>query len=225
MSFREHEAIEVHGWDSASAPETSTFSASSTPCGTGAPRAAGHDTQAKPLLDHIWPHVPTLRKYLQRRLPSDDVDDALQDILVRIIRRSSGAAVQHPKCYLYQVAHACLIDRRRRETSRRQTRHCELSEDVHPVDDLSPLRILLAREEMQATEAVLGQLPERTRAILLAMRLEGSSLKSLAERYNISTSAVEKHITRAIKALSAIRRCERGPPRFSIGQISPGMPL
>lgn len=169
---------------------------------------AAPEPQVARLLEVIWPHVPALRKYLQRRLRADDVDDAVQDTLLRIIRRSAGGAVQHPKCYLFQVAHACVIDRRRREASRRAERHCELSEDLHPVDDLSPLRVLLAREEMREVEAILAQLPERTRAIIIAMRLEGSSLKGLAARYNISISAVEKHITRAIRALSLARRCE-----------------
>src|SRR3546814_9408278 len=73
---------------------------------------------------------------------------------------------------------------------------------------MSPLRILLAKDEVRAVETMLSQLPERTQEILVAIRVEGSSLKSLANRYNISTSAIEKHVTKAAKALSVVRRSD-----------------
>src|SRR3546814_5888484 len=73
---------------------------------------------------------------------------------------------------------------------------------------MSPLRILLAKDEVRAVETMLSQLPERTQEILVAIRVEGSSLKSLANRYNISTSAIEKHVPKAAKALSVVRRSD-----------------
>lgn len=163
---------------------------------------------APDLMEAFWPHLPLLRKYLRRRVPVADLDDILQDVLLSIIRRADAAAVAHPKCYLFQAAHAALIDRHRRRTTRRSDCHCQLDEPDHPIDDMSPLRILLAKDEVRAVEDTLNQLPERTQEILVAIRVEGSSLKSLASRYNISTSAIEKHVTKAAKALSVVRRSD-----------------
>ncbi|HEX7930050.1 MAG TPA: RNA polymerase sigma factor [Sphingomicrobium sp.] len=160
------------------------------------------------LVEAFWPHLPLLRKYLRRRVPAADLDDILQDVLLSIIRRADAAAVAHPKCYLFQVAQAALIDRHRRQTTRRSDCHCALDEPDHPVDEISPLRVLLAKDEVRAVESTLSQLPERTQEILVAIRIEGSSLKSLATRYNISTSAIEKHVTKAAKALSVVRRSD-----------------
>lgn len=160
------------------------------------------------LIDAFWPHLPLLRKYLRRRVPVSDLDDVLQDVLLSIVRRTDAAAVAHPKCYLFQAAQAALIDRHRRQATRRSDCHCQLDEPDHPVDEMSPLRILLAKDEVRAVEQTLSQLPERTQEILVAIRLEGSSLKSLASRYNISTSAIEKHVTKAAKALSVVRRSD-----------------
>ena len=160
------------------------------------------------LIETFWPHLPLLRKYLRRRVPAADLDDVLQDVLLNIIRRADAAAIAHPKCYLFQAAQAALIDRHRRQTTRRLDCHCQLEEPHHPVDDMSPLRILLAKDEVRAVEDTLNQLPERTQEILVAIRVEGSSLKSLASRYNISTSAIEKHVTKAAKALSVVRRSD-----------------
>ncbi|MBU0825354.1 MAG: sigma-70 family RNA polymerase sigma factor [Alphaproteobacteria bacterium] len=160
------------------------------------------------LIKTFWPHLPLLRKYLRRRVPAADLDDVLQDVFLNIIRRADAAAIAHPKCYLFQAAQAALIDRHRRQTTRRLDCHCQLEEPHHPVDDMSPLRILLAKDEIRAVEDTLNQLPERTQEILVAIRVEGSSLKSLASRYNISTSAIEKHVTKAAKALSVARRSD-----------------
>lgn len=160
---------------------------------------------APDLIEAFWPHLPLLRKYLRRRVPPADLDDVLQDVLLNIVRRADADAVAHPKCYLFQAAQAALIDRHRRQTTRRTDCHCQLDEPDHPVDEMSPLRILLAKDEVRAVEATLGRLPERTQKILVAIRIEGSSLKSLASRYNVSTSAIEKHVTKAAKALSLVR--------------------
>jgi len=163
---------------------------------------------APDLIEIFWPHVPLLRKYLRRRVPVSDLEDVLQDVLLSIVRRADAAAVAHPKCYLFQAAQAALVDRHRRQTTRRIACHCQLDEPDHPVDEISPLRILLARDDVRAVEEMLQQLPERTQEILVAIRIEGSSLKSLASRYNVSTSAIEKHVTKAAKALSVVRRSD-----------------
>ena len=168
--------------------------------------ARASDQAAPDLVEAFWPHLPLLRKYLGRRVPACDLDDVLQDVLLGIVRRADATAVAHPKCYLFRAAQAALIDRHRRQTTRRTDCHCTLDEPDHPVDDMSPLRILLAKDEVRAVEAALGRLPERTQKILVAIRIEGSSLKSLARQYNVSTSAIEKHVTRAAKALSLVRR-------------------
>lgn len=172
------------------------------------------DGSVPDLLERIWPLVPELRGFLLRRAPADEVEDIVQDILLRLCRRARCVRVEQPRSYLYQVANATIIDRHRREASRCAAFHCELSDAAHPVDELSPLRILLAREDVSAAEAVLGMLPERTREILIAMRLEDGSLKSLATRYAISTSAIERHVTRAMKILARHRAadCSRPTP-------------
>lgn len=157
------------------------------------------------LYPRIQPHLPDLKAFLARRVPFAEIEDVIQDVLLRVCRRTEGGPIEHPRSYLFQVANAAIVDRHRREVTRCASVHCELSDACHPLDELSPLRILLAREDVREAEETLEALPERTREILIAMRLEGWSLKSLAHRYEISTSAIEKHVTRAVKALARQR--------------------
>jgi len=155
------------------------------------------------LFDRMWSFVPQLRGYLRHRLSPMEADDVIQDVFLRLFQCASCHTVAFPKSYLFETAHAVLIDRRRRAATRCASMHCELTDHHHPANELSPLRILLGREDVMAVEAVIKSLPTRTQEIIIAIRLEGASLKSLAERYQISTSAVEKHIGRALRTLSA----------------------
>lgn len=158
------------------------------------------------LFDRVLPLVPELRNYLRRRLAANEVEDVVQEVFLRLAQRDAGSAIETPKRYLFQVAKAALIDRHRRNVSRCSAEHRELTEFDHPPDELSPLRILEAREEVQAARAVIAAMPERRREILIALRLEGASAKTVAARYGISTSAVEKHLTRALRSLAECAR-------------------
>jgi RNA polymerase sigma factor (sigma-70 family) len=148
----------------------------------------------------VWPHVGELQGFLRKRLPLAEVDDVVQDVFMRLVHRGEGE-VRHPRRYLFQVAVATLIDRHRYTMSRCGPLHCELLDVELPADELSPDRFLLARDDVRAARQVLTALPERTREILIAVRVEGESLKSVAERHRISVSAVEKHLIRALRAL------------------------
>jgi len=153
--------------------------------------------------DYFWRYVPELKSYLSKRLDSSEIDDVVQDVMLKLHTRDARWDIRFPKRYFYQVVRSTLIDLYRRNRSRCVQQHCELLPETHPRDELSPIRILQARQEVRAAGAALAQLPQRTREILLAVRVEGQSLKQVAARHGISTSAVEKHITRALNALSA----------------------
>lgn len=154
------------------------------------------------LFDRMWSFVPQLRGYLRHRLSPVEAEDVIQDVFLRLFQCASCRTVTFPKSYLFETAHAVLIDRRRRAASRCASMHSELTDSHHPTNELSPLRILLGREQLKAVECAIECLPTRTREIIIAIRIEGASLKSLAARYQISTSAVEKHVGRALRALS-----------------------
>lgn len=154
-------------------------------------------------IDEILPHLPGLRRYLRRRFSDCDTDDIIQDVLVALVRRGGVADVLYPDRYLFSAANAAVIDRQRRQKVRAAEQHVSLEEIDHPIDELSPLRILLAKDEVLHIEHRLARLPVRTQDIVRAVRIEGLSYKDLAQRYNVSTSAIEKHVTRGLRALNA----------------------
>jgi RNA polymerase sigma factor (sigma-70 family) len=154
-------------------------------------------------LAQFLPHLPAVSRYAARKVRPNEVEDVIQDCLLRIMNHGDRTQILHPKSYLMMVARAAIVDRLRHETARQRKNHCELVEANHPVDALSPCRILIGRQELRSLIDRLQMLPERTRDMLLAIRVEGISFKAAADRYQVSVSTVEKQVASALAYLAA----------------------
>ena len=148
------------------------------------------------------PFQPALRAFFGRRAEAHEIDDLIQEVLLRMHNRRSTVEVANLPSFIFQTATNVLLDRRRRETVRRSSAHCELKEIQHPRDDLSPERILQAKQEASVAVEALKELSPRTRAAFVLIRFEGLSYKAAATRLGISVSAVEKHVTKALRLVS-----------------------
>lgn len=164
----------------------------------GAPPVEGSQASISAFL----PFIPVAVRYAARKVPSNEVDDIVHDSLVRIMAARSGTAVEHPKAYLLMVVKAVIVDHLRHDATTRRKDHCELTDCYHPVDPINPCRIVMGRQELERFTARLNALPPRTRAILLAVRVEGLSAKAAADRFGVGISAIEKQISRAVARLS-----------------------
>jgi RNA polymerase sigma-70 factor (ECF subfamily) len=167
----------------------------------------GHDAAA---------FIPALRTFFARRVHRDDIDDLIQEVLIKMHGRNTSE-IENFDCYLFQVGKNVLRDRCRREQVRRRSDHCELAEQHHPLDEVSPERIVWAREELRHTLAAMGELPERSRKVLVLLRWEGLTYTQVAERLDISVSAVEKHVTRSMRHLMS-RLLEKYDPQGEEGK-------
>lgn len=144
--------------------------------------------------------MPALKAYFRHKAHGDDVEDLIQEVLIRMHGRGS-ADIDNLECYVFRVARNVLRDRYRRDHARRRSDHCELVEQDHPPDEMSPERILFGREQLQSALAAMNELPERSRRILVLLRWEGMSYCEVAELLDISVSAVQKHVTRSMRHL------------------------
>jgi RNA polymerase sigma-70 factor (ECF subfamily) len=145
--------------------------------------------------------LPTLRAFLQRSAPAGDVDDLVQDVLLRVQNRQ-GATIANMEAYLIQVARSALIDYARRNQVRYREQHIELTEGHHPADEITPDRVMVGEEQSRLLVSALRELPARTCDVLLMVRYEGMSYKQVARRLGISVSAVEKHVMKAMAHLA-----------------------
>jgi RNA polymerase sigma-70 factor (ECF subfamily) len=149
---------------------------------------------------------PLLRFLRARR--ANDPEDLLQELWFKAA--AATGPISDPLAYLYRVANNLMLDKLRGDRRRDNRDHnwaCdtgELSSEASP--EPSQERVLLAREQFRAAEAILLQLGERTDIIFRRFRLDGISQGQIAAELEISVSAVEKHLQRAYRALSQFRR-------------------
>ena len=146
--------------------------------------------------------IPALRKWLARRVASPaDIDDAVQDVWIRAHGHLASGDVVNAQAYLFQTAQSVLLDKARRATSRQQARHEPLEEHHHPVEGITPDRVLMGKDGVARVIGRLAELPERTRDIFVLHRFEGMSYGEIAKAHAVSVSAVEKHIMKALRFL------------------------
>jgi RNA polymerase sigma-70 factor (ECF subfamily) len=79
--------------------------------------------------------------------------------------------------------------------------HESLEEIHHPIEDLTPERVLLDREALEVVVAAIADLPSRTRDVFVLHRFEEMTCGNIATLLGISVSAVEKHIMKALRYL------------------------
>ena len=150
------------------------------------------------------PFIPIATRYAAKKVSANEVDDIVHDSLLRIMAARPTTTIEHPKAYFMMVVKAVIVDHLRHNASTRRKDHCELTDCHHPVDAINPCRIVMGRQELERFTARLNELPTRSREMLLAVRVEGLSLKAAADRFGVCVSTVEKQISRALARLSEI---------------------
>ena len=146
----------------------------------------------------------SLARYFQRKLRgTDDVDDLVQEVFLRLIKRGQVGELEHIGAYLFQTASSVLNDHLRSRRSRRMDQHESFDSEVHAGADFAVDRVMEGQERLRHATAALLELPERTRNVFVLRRIEGMRYADIATRLGISVSAVEKHVQRAVVHLMA----------------------
>jgi len=127
----------------------------------------------------------------------------MQEVALRLHQHGTAGTIESRASFAVRIARNVLIDRWRRDTARQRDRHVSLEEYHHPAEDISPARVLEGQETLALVLRSLGDLPERTRQAFILHRFEAMSYAAIAACLDISVSAVEKHISKAMRHLSA----------------------
>lgn len=132
---------------------------------------------------------------LRRGRSPDDADDLVQEAWMRLAVYERETPVVEPEAFLMRAALNLSIDAHRARLVRGE----QVVVDEQMLVDTAPSAeaTVLARERLERLGVCLGRLSERTRTIYLDHRVGGLSYQELAQRHQLSVSAVEKHIARA----------------------------
>lgn len=147
------------------------------------------------------PVIARVKAALKRRGRTDhDAEDILQEAWMRLHRYQQDQEVTQPEAFLMRTALNLSIDTHRT----RQGRGEEVAFDDVVLIDTAPSAesVLLARERVARLSVCLGRLPEKTRTIFLAHRLEGKTYPEIAREQGLSVSTIEQHVAKAVLQLT-----------------------
>lgn len=140
----------------------------------------------------------------------DTAAELTQEAYLRLLAFSGQETIRHPRAFLYQTAKNLALDHLRKDKV--QALHvADLDEAAQvPADQPSAERVLLDRERVDQFLAAMETMPPRSREVFVLHRVHELSYRQIAERLNISESAVEKNIMRALThCRRALQDCRR----------------
>lgn len=161
--------------------------------------------QARWFAEHVQPHEPMLRAWLQSRFPqSDEVDDILQESYLRILQARQHQDLQSPKAFLYAVARNFALDRLRR----RQVAGVPVFSSVESLDLLDETdgipETVARNQELELLTEAIQSLPERCRQIFTLRKIYGLSQDDIATKFGISKNTVSAQLTKGVQRCTEI---------------------
>jgi RNA polymerase sigma-70 factor (ECF subfamily) len=170
----------------------------------------GKSAANDPLLETYLERRPNLVRFFAARTGSSAAaEDLAQELYLKLASRDPEASTDNPGALLYRAATNLMLDRARadqraaaRDTAWRQTAHASLGgEDVA---DLPPAdEALASRQRLNQLVGALADLPPQMQRAFRLHKLDGLSHAQTAQAMSISVKSVEKHISAALKSLTA----------------------
>ncbi len=166
-----------------------------------------------------------LRRYLTRFLGDpDEAQDIAHDAYLRVYSAEAHRPAEKPQALLYTTARNLAINRLKRRHRSPVTLDPATSAAAASREP-GVVQQVIARQELQALEHAIAELPPGCRAVLLLRKVEMLSHQEIATRLGIAISTVEKQHARALRllkaALVAASASEPTPPRSPSRQHTP----
>src|ERR1041384_6032074 len=133
--------------------------------------------------------VDKLRRFVGRRVPASNVDDIVQDVLVRIHNSSSSVGDQRFGGWVYAVARNAISDH-----SRKRSQPAPAINESRDDDDEE--RVLL-----KCVAPYVAQLPSPYREAVTLVELEGLTQQAAADVAGISLSGMKSRVQRGRRML------------------------
>jgi RNA polymerase sigma factor (sigma-70 family) len=164
---------------------------------------------------------PLLALYLERRAnllrffaaragSTAAAEDLLQELYLKLAARDREVTADSPAALIYRIALNLMLDRARgdarsaaRDAAWRRTAHASLGEEDVAGEVPADEAVASRQRLRQLVDAVAVLPPQMQRAFRLH-KLEGLSHAQTAQAMGISVKSVEKHISAALKALTAM---------------------
>jgi RNA polymerase sigma-70 factor (ECF subfamily) len=151
----------------------------------------------------VLPHAGTLASWLRARYPMlADVDNMVQDCLVRVYRTRASGPVPAPKALLFTVARNLALDAVRRQKIVSFEPITEELPSFVFTDGIDVVETVSKQQEIELLTEAIRTLPERCRQVVTLRTAYGLSQREIAARLGISENTVERQMSKGIRRCS-----------------------
>lgn len=149
-------------------------------------------------------HHGWLKGWLNRKLGNScDAADLAHDTFVRLLARQVARPLgSEPRALLTHIAKGLMIDRWRRQAIERA--YLETIAHLPPAEVPSPEVRWLVLETLWRIEALLRELPEKTRETFILSQIEGLTYAQIADRLGVSLISVKRYMRDAFIACLSV---------------------
>jgi RNA polymerase sigma factor (sigma-70 family) len=155
-------------------------------------------------LTEVQPHRPALRAWLLARFPTlPDVDDLVQESLVRVLQVRKTCVVRSTRALLFATARNLALDTVRRQ---RVVSFEPITEDMDSsvlADGSDVVADVCKQQELELLTQAIQTLSRRCRQIFTLRTAYGLAPKQIGERLGVSESTVEKEMAKGIRSCAA----------------------
>lgn len=141
--------------------------------------------------------VPLITYFKRRGVDEAQCEDLTHEVFARVSKREAEG-IANAEAYVFSSASSVYVDHVRRRKSHYADQHDNLDGLEFVSEAPDPARVFQSKQSLERLRVILEELPQRTREILLLSRLEGLSNTQLATRFEVSVSAIEKHLARGL---------------------------
>jgi len=154
--------------------------------------------------DHLQPHEPMLRGWLQNRFSNRiDVDDIVQESFMRVLKARERSELKSPKAFFFATARNLALDvvRRSKIVQFNSLTENDLS-DVLDDNDSAPEAIERSQELELLTKAIQS-LPSKCRRIFTLRKVYCMSQPDIAEKLGVSVNTVATQLKIGVRKCTA----------------------
>jgi RNA polymerase sigma factor (sigma-70 family) len=152
----------------------------------------------------ILAHEEVLMRFLRllwKRDPSE-IHDLRQEIYMRVYEAAARSRPTQPRSFLLTTAKHLVTDRIRRQRIVTIDTVADLEALDVMVNEISPERQTMARQELRTLARAFDSLPPKCRETVWFRRVERLSTREVAARLGITQKTVEGHLTKGLKRLA-----------------------
>ncbi|BCA56562.1 DNA-directed RNA polymerase sigma-70 factor [Nitrospira sp. KM1] len=158
-----------------------------------------HDYSEHPLLASFLNCYDELTRFLTRKLGCKELAaDIVQDTYLRVTRVDHDTDVTHPRAFLFRTAANLATDAMRRQQLRSVYEAGDVATEAIASQAPSAETVLEAQQQCRLLQEAVATLPPKCRTVFLLHKAQHLSYGEVAAQLNISKSAVEKHMSKAL---------------------------